>query len=109
MTAQGHAYTRFVRALKSGNAHLALTTAAEVQRIPLADALSLCLLLRDDDPARYDRAAVRWVALLLDRDRQLHLGDLRDLADLLGCRGRSPDSICLVGKSATSEPPLEPQ
>jgi hypothetical protein len=31
---------------------LALTAAADVQRIPLADALSLCLLLRDDDPGR---------------------------------------------------------
>jgi hypothetical protein len=38
---------------------------------------------RDDDPIRYDRAAVRCVALLLGQDRSLHLGDLRDLADLL--------------------------
>lgn len=28
---------------------------------------------------RYDRAAVRWVALLLDKDRTLNLGDLREL------------------------------
>jgi hypothetical protein len=35
------------------------------------------------DPIRYDRAAVRWLALLLDRDRSLHLGDLHKLAELL--------------------------
>lgn len=37
---------------------------------------------------RYDRAAVRWVALFLDRNRSLHLGDLRELADLLVGAGR---------------------
>jgi len=37
---------------------------------------------------RYDRAAVRWVALLLDKDRTLNLADLRELTDLLVGLGR---------------------
>jgi hypothetical protein len=83
MTSQGRPYTKFQRALKTGNAHIALAAAAELKTIGLADALSLTLLVRDDDPIRYDRAAVRWLALLLAQDRSLHLGDLRELADLL--------------------------
>ena len=70
-------------ARSQGERRLALAAVAELRHVDLADALSLCLLIRDDDPLRYDRAAVRWVALLLDRDRALHLGDLRELAELL--------------------------
>ncbi len=37
-----------------------MATAAELPRVPLEDALALCLLLRDREPARYEAAAVRW-------------------------------------------------
>jgi hypothetical protein len=50
MTSQGRACTRFKRALESGNAHLALDAAAVLQRVGLADALSLLLLIREDKP-----------------------------------------------------------
>ena len=34
----------------------------------LTDALALCLVLLDEDPVRYERSAVRWLArLALDR------------------------------------------
>jgi hypothetical protein len=39
---------------------VALATAADVPRVPLPEALAICLLLRDQDPERYERAAVRW-------------------------------------------------
>jgi hypothetical protein len=39
---------------KTGNAHLALAAAAELRNVDLADALSLVLLVREDDPLRYD-------------------------------------------------------
>jgi len=48
---RGHRYAQFQRALKTGNAHLALAVAAELRHIDLADALSLVLLIRDDDPS----------------------------------------------------------
>jgi hypothetical protein len=51
VTSQGHRYAQFQRALKTGNAHLALAAAAELRHVDLADALSLVLLIRDDDPA----------------------------------------------------------
>ena len=63
MTSQAHAYTRFKRALKSGNPHLALDAPAELQRIGLADALSLLLLIREDKPVLYDQGGgARWFA-----------------------------------------------
>jgi hypothetical protein len=83
MTSRGHAYARFQRALKTGNAHLAIAAAHDLRRVGLADALSLCLLIRDDDPLRYDRAAVRWLVRFAAEDRHLTLRELRGLLDLL--------------------------
>lgn len=60
MTAQGSALTRLRRALDSGNVLVAWATASEVPQVPLEDALSLCLLLAEKDPDRYERAAIRW-------------------------------------------------
>src|SRR5438045_2671821 len=69
MTAQGHAYARFRRALKSGNAHVALAAAAELRQVGLADALSLLFVIREDKPVLYDKAAVRWFAKYAAEDR----------------------------------------
>ena len=88
MTSQGHAHARFQCALKTGNPHLALAAAAELRHIDVADALSLVLLVRDDARLKYDRAAVRWVALLLGRERTITIADLRELVDLLAGVGR---------------------
>jgi hypothetical protein len=60
VTAEGHAYARFRRALDSANATVALSAASELEHIGLADALDLCLLLRVKEPRRFDRAALRW-------------------------------------------------
>jgi hypothetical protein len=59
LTAQGSAYTRFRRALDRGNVTEALSSAAELEHVGLAEALELCLLLADKAPQRFGRAAVR--------------------------------------------------
>jgi hypothetical protein len=59
VTSQGHRYAQFQRALKTGNAHLALAAAAELRHVDLADALSLVVLIRDSAPLRYEHTAVR--------------------------------------------------
>lgn len=64
MTSQGSAYSRLRRALDRGNAVVAWAAAGELERVPLADALALCLLLARSDPARYEKAALRWHARL---------------------------------------------
>jgi hypothetical protein len=65
------------------NAHVALAAAAELRHVELPDALRLCLLIRDDDPLRYERAAVRWLSRYRAEDRQLRLAEARELVDLL--------------------------
>jgi hypothetical protein len=65
VTAQGSAYHRFRRALDRRNVTEALSAATEIQVVGLAEALELTLLLADRDPAKYERAALRWHACFM--------------------------------------------
>jgi hypothetical protein len=86
VTSQGSAYSRFKRALDRRNFLLAWTMAAELPKVPLADALSLLLLALDHQPWRFETAAPRWHARLCDEARltlaetQLALSALHALA-----------------------------
>jgi hypothetical protein len=55
-------YAAFRRALDRGSLTLALAEARELPQVDLADALCLVLLIREQAPARYTRAAARWLA-----------------------------------------------
>jgi hypothetical protein len=61
VTSDGSAYSRFRRALETGNANLVVAAALELPQVALDDALRICLVLRDGDAERYERAAVRWL------------------------------------------------
>lgn len=61
VTSDGSAYSRFRRALATGNANLVIAAALELPQIALDDALRICLVFRDGDPERYERAAVSWL------------------------------------------------
>jgi hypothetical protein len=66
MTSQGSPYTIFRRALERGS----LTgVRAAVSNLPgpapLDDALVICRLLLDQEPDRYERAALKWLGRLL--------------------------------------------
>jgi hypothetical protein len=86
VTSQGSAYSQFKRALDRRNFLLAWTMAAELPKVPVADALSLLLLALDQQPWRYEKAAPRWHARLCDEARltlpeaQLALAALHALA-----------------------------
>lgn len=82
LTSQGHAYAQFQRALKTGNAVLAMDLARELKRVTLEDALALCLVLRKDE-ARYQRATARWLARYHAEADAVTLMDIREIADLL--------------------------
>jgi hypothetical protein len=69
VTSQGSAYSQFKRALDRRNFLLAWTLAAELPKVPLADALSLMLLALDQQPWRFETAAPRWHARLCDEAR----------------------------------------
>jgi len=61
MTSQGSAHGRFQRAIHRRNVENAEMAAREMGGLSLAGALSLCELLANADPARYERAALRWL------------------------------------------------
>ena len=61
MTSQGTAHGRFQRAINRRHVQAAEMAAREMGGLSLADALSLCELLANADPARYERAALRWL------------------------------------------------
>jgi hypothetical protein len=57
---QGYDFQRFREALDAGNAAKALTAASALPHVGIVEALELVLLLCDEDPAKFSRAAVRW-------------------------------------------------
>ena len=61
MGAAGSPHATFQRAPKAGNLTLALTEARDLPHVDLTDALALLLLIRDQAPDRYGRAAGRWL------------------------------------------------
>jgi hypothetical protein len=66
MTSKGTAHGRFLRAIHSRHAQNAEMAAWEMGGLSLADALTLCELLANTDPARYERAALRWLQRFID-------------------------------------------
>jgi hypothetical protein len=83
MTSEGSPYARFRRALETGNELLVLGAARELPQVALEDALRICLVLRDGDAARYDRAAVRWLGRFALEARAATIADLRAAAAAL--------------------------
>ena len=61
VSSSGSPYARFRRALATENLLLIRAAAAELPRVDLGDALTICVLLRDREPERYEQATVRWL------------------------------------------------
>jgi len=70
VTAQGHSRTIFHRAIERGNYLVAVTTARDVRRLDLAEALELLNLIALHELRLYDRAAHRWLVRCSRRDRR---------------------------------------
>jgi hypothetical protein len=66
MTSLGTPHGRFQRAIHCRHVQAAAMAAREMGGLLLADALSLCELLANTDPARYERAALRWLQRFID-------------------------------------------
>jgi hypothetical protein len=77
MTSEGSPYARFQRALRIGRLSLVRAAAAELPRVELDDALSICLLISEQDAERFERAAVRWLARLSLEVSTVRIEDLR--------------------------------
>jgi hypothetical protein len=91
VTSGGSAYTRFKRALETGNELIVLAAARELPQIALNDALRICLVLRDGDPDRYERAAVRWLGRFALEARGVTIDALRLAADTLDALPDQPE------------------
>lgn len=77
MTSDGSSYARFQRALRIGRLSMVRAAAAELPHVDLDDALSICLLIHEQDADRYERAAVRWLARLSLEVPTVRIEDLR--------------------------------
>ncbi len=83
VTSDGSPYGRFRRALGTGNELLVLAAARELPQVGLDDALRICVVLRDGNPDRYERAAVRWLGRFALEAQNATIDDIRAAADAL--------------------------
>jgi hypothetical protein len=81
VTSQGSAYMRFQRALATGNLLLIRAAAAELPQIGLGDALMVCMAIRDSEPERFQRAALRWLARYCVERPAVSLSEVRAAAE----------------------------
>lgn len=90
LTASGSAITRLRRAIATRNTLLIRTTAAELPRVDLGDALAIALVLLEVEPDRYGRAAARWHARFCLEVKGVDLAESGTVLALLGgLSGRS--------------------
>ena len=74
VTAQGHPRTRFQRAIEGRWLFHAELAARELGRLTLEEALELVVLCtRKVEPAKFERAAVRWFSRYLDEGTDVSL------------------------------------
>ena len=76
-------YRALWRAVEARNPTLVTAAALELGRLSLADALAVCLVFCDHDPARFERAAVRWLGRFCCETRGLTLADAHLVLALL--------------------------
>jgi hypothetical protein len=86
----GSPYSRFQRALTTGNLTIIRAAAAELPSIRLDDALQVCVLLRDREPDRYERAAVRWIGRFCVERPQVTLEDVDQARAAFALMRRDP-------------------
>jgi len=90
MTSQGSPYSRFQRALRTGNLTIIRACAAELPRVDLGDALCVCMAIREAEPERFERAALRWLARFA-AERARTVGDVREAAAAMAAMRGDPD------------------
>lgn len=90
MTSQGSPYSRFQRALKTGNLNVIRNAAAELPTVDLGDALAVCVAIRDAEPHRFERAALRWLARFCVERRDATLAEVSAAATAFAQMAEEP-------------------
>jgi hypothetical protein len=91
----GSPYPRFQRALATGNLHLIRAAAAELPRVDLGDALAVCMAIRDAEPERFERAALRWLARYAV-EKAGSVADVRAAADAFSAMLACPEDALIA-------------
>jgi hypothetical protein len=76
-------YPRLRAALDAGDLGFVRRYAREQGPLNLADALQVCLVIREREPERYQRAAVRWIGRFALEAREASVEDVRVIAEVL--------------------------
>jgi hypothetical protein len=77
------------RALATGNLTIIRAAAAELPRVDLGDALTVCMAIRDAEPDRVERAAVRWLARYAAEQART-IADVREAAAAMAIMPTDP-------------------
>jgi hypothetical protein len=72
---------RFRRALATGDLLLIRAAAAELGRVALEAARTVCVAIRDAKPERLERAALRWIARYCVERPTVTLAEVRAAAE----------------------------
>jgi hypothetical protein len=96
--AAGSAYAAFQRALRARDATHALAEARDIPRLNLADSLALVVLIAEQRPELFERAAVRWAGRFVLERRDVSLAEAAlAVAGLAALRGhRRRDALTLL-------------
>jgi len=86
----GTPYPRFQRALATGNLNLIRVAAAELPRVDRGDALAVCMAIREAEPERFERAALRWLARYAVENAG-SVADVRAAADAFAVMVQRPE------------------
>ncbi|MEA2143286.1 MAG: hypothetical protein QOI64_1716 [Solirubrobacteraceae bacterium] len=86
----GSSYSRFQRALSTGNLNLIRAAAAELPRVDLDDALAVCMAIREAEPERFERAALHWLARYAV-ERAASVADVRTAIDAFAAMLQRPE------------------
>jgi hypothetical protein len=94
-------YERFRRALEIGDGLRVRAAAHELTQVSLQDALAICVVLRNSEPERFERAAIRWIVRMATERREATLADVRAAADAFSAMGTSDDEALATLGSLT--------
>jgi hypothetical protein len=91
VSSQGSPYSRFTRALRTGNLALVRAAAGELPSVRLDDALLIACLIEEQDGERYESAAVRWLGRFALECPTVRIEDLREGAVAFEALTENPD------------------
>ena len=60
-------------------------------RVALAASLFVCVAIRDAEPARFERAALRWIARYCVKHPSVTLGEVRAASEAFELMARRPE------------------